>query len=146
MLLDRVSFEHGPGPGQRVGDVDLVVPWEGQGRLFELLRGTGHTLFLFAGRADGPEGHRALAHLAKVVEVRYGEVLRVFVVTPHGSPPADLPWDGALVLDPGGVLHGRFGARAQCAYLVRPDGYVGYRSQPADEERLLSYLAGIFVG
>jgi hypothetical protein len=29
-------------------------------------------------------------------------------------------------------------------YLIRPDGYVGFRSLPADEAKLFEYLEGIF--
>jgi hypothetical protein len=50
------------------------------------------------------------------------------------------------VLDGNGALHRRYGARSECVYLVRTDGYVGYRGQPADEERLFAYLATIFRG
>jgi hypothetical protein len=28
-----------------------------------------------------------------------------------------------------------FGARRTCLYLIRPDGYVGYREQPPDPDR-----------
>jgi hypothetical protein len=138
-------FEQGPGPGARVGDLDLAVPWKDSARLFELLHGTAHTLFLFDGRAETSDGYRSLSRLARAVRDRYGDLIHTFVVTPHGHPPPALDWDGALVLDPGGELHRRFGARAECLYLVRPDGYVGYRSQPADQEKLMEYLAGVLV-
>ena len=50
-----------------------------------------------------------------------------------------------MVLDATGAVHERYGARSECLYLVRPDGYVGYRSQPADGDKLLAYLERIFV-
>ena len=31
------------------------------------------------------------------------------------------------------------------AYLVRPDGHVGFRSRPLDEDALLDHLAGVFA-
>jgi hypothetical protein len=30
-------------------------------------------------------------------------------------------------------------------YVVRPDGYIGFRSQPADPEALKSYFTQIFL-
>jgi hypothetical protein len=45
-----------------------------------------------------------------------------------------------VLLDPDGETHRRYGATAEALYLVRPDGYVGLRAQPASEEVLLRYL------
>jgi 2-polyprenyl-6-methoxyphenol hydroxylase-like FAD-dependent oxidoreductase len=53
--------------------------------------------------------------------------------------------DEGLVLDPDLVVHHRFGAPAECLYLIRPDGYVGFRSRPADLDSLQDYLGRIFI-
>jgi hypothetical protein len=50
-----------------------------------------------------------------------------------------------VLLDPEGEIHQRYGARSECLYLIRPDGHVGYRGQPADGDKLLAYLETIFV-
>lgn len=149
-LFNRVSFEQGPGPGERVGDCELEVASGGKERLFELLHeqvrsGPAHALLLFDARAEAPGEPRALGHLARSVRARYGERVRTFVVTAHTDAPATPAWDGPVIEDPAGALHRRFGARSACVYLVRPDGYVAYRSQPADEEKLLAYLASVLV-
>ena len=34
---------------------------------------------------------------------------------------------------------------AACAYLVRPDGYVGYRQAPIDTARLVAHLGATFA-
>ena len=52
---------------------------------------------------------------------------------------------GSLLFDPEWDLHYRYGAAAECVYLVRPDGYIGYRSQPADGTKLDAYLKTIFT-
>ncbi len=36
-----------------------------------------------------------------------------------------------------------YGARYECLYLVRPDGYVGFRSQPVETVPLRDYLVRI---
>jgi len=54
-------------------------------------------------------------------------------------------WPGQVLLDADGPVHERYGARSECLYLVRPDGYVGYRCQPADPDQLIAYLERIFV-
>jgi hypothetical protein len=48
-----------------------------------------------------------------------------------------------LVLDPDAGAHGRYGAAAESLYLVRPDGYVAFRSQPADATPVLDHLASM---
>ena len=62
-------------------------------------------------------------------------------------PESLRPTEGQVpvVLDPGGDLHCGFGARAECAYLVRPDGYIGYRAQPILEAHLMAHLDRLFV-
>ena len=54
----------------------------------------------------------------------------------------DIP---SVLLDPEGDLELRFGAVAECLYLIRPDLYIAYRSQPAELEPLAKYLSSIFV-
>ena len=50
-----------------------------------------------------------------------------------------------MILDHLGELHHRFGARGSCLYLIRPDGYLGYRAMPPDAGKLAHYLGRIFV-
>ena len=45
-----------------------------------------------------------------------------------------------ILVDPKSEAHNNYGAKGECIYLVRPDGYVGYRSLPPNLERLKEYL------
>jgi hypothetical protein len=47
-------------------------------------------------------------------------------------------------LDPECELHQTYGAGAESLYLIRPDGYIGFRSQPVEKEPLLQYLSQLF--
>ena len=49
-----------------------------------------------------------------------------------------------LAIPPRGELHHRYGARSACLCEVRPDGYIGFRSQPPDLEALKSYFTQTF--
>ena len=60
-------------------------------------------------------------------------------------PLSALRWDGSRLLDAEGELRRQYGAGSGCLYLIRPDGYVGYRSQPADAGRLSAYLQTMFI-
>jgi hypothetical protein len=152
-LRDWLDFQSAPGPGARAGDVDLARPLpdeDGGGgevkqTFFDLTRGTRHTLLLFDGAAATEEGYKTLTRIGKRVRERYGSWITTYVVTPSAEAPPGLLWDGPLLLDEGGPLHQHFGASSECLYLIRPDGYVGFRSQPADEAKLFEYLEAIFT-
>ena len=138
-----LDFSNGPGPGDRAPDCGFGPG--GHRRLREALRGEKHCLLLFDGIADTEEGYRTLARIALDVEARYGDVVAVCVVVPSNDRPAALEWDGPMLQDPEFTLHTAYGARSECLYLVRPDGFVGYRSQPAEYDGLLAHLEGLFV-
>jgi 2-polyprenyl-6-methoxyphenol hydroxylase-like FAD-dependent oxidoreductase len=129
-----VRLADGPAPGARVPDVP--VQGEGVERMYDVLRGPHHTLLLFAGLNAGESTASSLVELASRLEAQYGpELLRVRVVVAKAGQA--LP---AVLEDPQGVLHRRFGAGSACLYLVRPDKHVGYRSRPIDVERLEAEL------
>ena len=59
--------------------------------------------------------------------------------------PEQLEWNGLVLLDGSGTLHELYGAGAESLYLIRPDGYVGLRGQPAAALPLLEYLDRMFL-
>ncbi|HEY2512869.1 MAG TPA: FAD-dependent monooxygenase [Polyangiaceae bacterium] len=139
-LGDWAAFGEAPGPGERAVDAPL-----GDGRsLFSLFHRARHVALLFDGSAATVEGYRNLEAIGARLEEKWGEWIDVHVVVPYAAKPAELRWEGSLVLDPQGAVHKRYGARSECAYVVRPDGYVGYRGQPADEGKIVAYLETIF--
>jgi 2-polyprenyl-6-methoxyphenol hydroxylase-like FAD-dependent oxidoreductase len=145
-MAEWLQFGEGPAPGQRTPDVVFPEVEGGAARLHELLRGTHHTLLLFDGAAKTEEGYTRLGQIASAVAARCGELVKTHVVVlPPCERPPGLPESTGLLRDRDGELHRRFGARAECLYLIRPDGYVGYRCQPADEHRLAAYLDRLFV-
>ncbi len=125
-------LEDGPAPGERVPEIALQG--ESITRLYEALRGPRFALLLFQG-LDSPEPVEELLRLAHSLESSYAEWLRVWVVTPESRRLGP----GVLV-DPKGQAHRRFGAGMPCAYLVRPDKYVGSRLRPVESSMLLDEL------
>jgi hypothetical protein len=77
------------------------------------------------------------------VDQRHADLVQVVRVAAE-APAAGDAGAGTVVLDPELALHHRYGAEEECLYLIRPDGYVGYRSQPADRAALAGYLARLF--
>ena len=126
--------------GDRLPDAELVDPATGAPmRLFEVVGGTRHTLLLLTGVQSPQEQVPALTQIAAAVRQRHVELVDTYVISP-GDESARPATAGALV-DPADVLHGRLGAAGPTLYLVRPDGYVGFRSQPAEAESLLAHLS-----
>ncbi len=141
-LRGWVRFQSGPGPGQRVADIPLPDTHES---ILDLFATERHTLLLFDGAAATDEGYANLGAIGRDVRSKYGDVIDVIVVVPRSEHPSALDWSGTLMLDPEHELHDHFGARSESLYLIRPDGYVAYRSQPADAARLSAYLETLFL-
>ncbi len=139
-LSDWVHFGDGPAPGTRVPDMPI-----GDKTLFEVLRGPQHTLLCFDGAAATEEGYHRLAQIITQAQHRLGDGVKAFVVVPTPTRPEGLAAEIPVLFDTEGEMHRRFGARSECLYLVRPDGYVAYRCQPADEHRFSAYLDRLFI-
>jgi len=135
---DCRAFHHGPHGGDLAPDARL----NGK-RLYEHLRGPQFVALLFEG-THGSQGEAAdLVQVARAIEQAHGAWLRTCIVTPHATPPPALAGYPHVLADPDQHTHDRYGARGQCLYLVRPDGYVAWRSLPPDPARLGAYLKGI---
>jgi 2-polyprenyl-6-methoxyphenol hydroxylase-like FAD-dependent oxidoreductase len=138
-------FADGPHSGAQAPDAG---PLEVGGRtvtLFDLLRGPRHSLLLFA--RDGSTRRRGdrLTTLADAVVRSYADLIEVYLVqlSDAGAAP-DAPHGVTIVRDPQEALQRRYGAGNGCAYLIRPDGYVGYRSASVTLPRFRQYLDRLF--
>jgi hypothetical protein len=74
----------------------------------------------------------------------YPDCIEGHLIVPH-ELPEDVGGKGEILLDPSGELHHRYGARSACLYVIRPDGYMPFRSEPPDPEALKSYFTQIFL-
>ncbi len=109
----------GPRPGDRAPVIGL--------------NGTSHHVLLFAG--DQPD-LEALKHI--------GDMMPKGIVGPRLVTKHPLDWSEPLLLDEDGSIHRKYGAESSCVYLIRPDGYVGYRGCPAQPDRIEAYLRKVF--
>lgn len=69
--------------------------------------------------------------------------MHLFLVTPSIDVQRNLQGACTVLLDSQGTLHRRLGAQTTTLYLLRPDGYIGYRSQPAQTESLYHYMIDV---
>ncbi len=133
-------------PGDRLPDLWLQDPPTGKGkRLLEVVRGPKHNLLLLP-----PPGHdpRTLADLQAIrrrVGEAYPDLIAVHWIVPGKQLPAEADDGDSAWLDPAGALRRFLGARRPALALVRPDGYLGYRGQPASWERLVEYMGRYYT-
>jgi 2-polyprenyl-6-methoxyphenol hydroxylase-like FAD-dependent oxidoreductase len=134
------DFRLAPHAGERVPDGSAIAGGATV-RLSSLLGGGRHVLLLFDGRATTADGYANLVRIAREIAHRWPTQVMTHVVVGVAARPAELPADVSVLLDPEGDLEYRFGAASECLYLVRPDLYIGFRSQPAVLEPLCEHLS-----
>lgn len=110
----------GPAVGDRAPDVDLASG----GTLFDLTRHTGFTLLAMAGAGGEADARTVVAPLQE----RFGAVVQAHVLEPS----------------PGLANAYRSGAETRL-YLIRPDGYIGFRCLLSDAARLEQHLAKVLT-
>ena len=123
--------------GDRAPDAELRDENGRARRLFELFHEPRHVLLLFLGASDSAAAN-------------FGEIGSAIGGLPDGTidsyrivrGQSDLP---AELRDTSGLAHAAYGLFEGGVVLVRPDGYVGYRSNNFDLENLQTYLARIFA-
>ena len=144
-LRDWLNFRSGLKTGDRAPQGRcLRYPSQEETTLFREFEGAEFTLLLFEGSARTGEGYAHLVGTARKVEELWGADVKTYVVIAGNDKPENLAWDGPILLDVERELHGTYNATvAKALYLIRPDGYVGFRSQPVREDRLLSYLSDL---
>jgi 2-polyprenyl-6-methoxyphenol hydroxylase-like FAD-dependent oxidoreductase len=125
-----------PRAGDRAPDV-VLDPTDNRSssRLFDALRQPRHTLFVFEGSGDvawADDVERRVAPFAPVMAV-------VQIKRRRGNEAAG--W----LIDGDGRAHARYGADGGACYLVRPDGYIGFRGAAADVGALIDDLGRRFV-
>ncbi len=140
-LAEGLGFRFAPHAGDRApqGHGEAYPSREKTG-LFQAFRGTAWHLLLFGGAGQ----NAALTAIARRAESLLGDSFQAHLIIAANEKPGELEWEGHLLLDPRRELHKLYGAGASALYLIRPDGYIGFRSQPAAERPLLDYLGQVF--
>jgi hypothetical protein len=127
----------GVAPGSRVPDAGPLARADGsRTSLGELLREPGLQLWACAG-AGPPDAALALA--ARFAPVVASRVLAAGPLPAAGPPGVEVIGDAAQ------RAHGRLGAVGEAAFVVRPDGYLGFRCEPPDAGRISGHLGRLGV-
>jgi len=132
--------------GDRAPDGMVTMYPDGRDtRLFELFRSTKFTLLIFSGTNCSLESCQNLASICNTIQSKYGQYITVYLVLAFETPQPDLDLEGSTLLDYEKSLHHKYEAGSNCLYLIRPDGYIGFKSQPINTEYLQEYLSKIFI-
>lgn len=136
----------GPAPGERAPDVHGLTRF-GIGhplRLFDLTHGTRSTLLLYADDTTSEATILELDTLAAEVGRRAsGQVDAYLIASTDARIPADL--DLPVLRDSSDTFRRAYDVRGTAAYLIRPDGHVGYRGTEPTLAGLIHYLQRIFA-
>ena len=128
-------YRQGIRPGERAPD-GLVRYNDLETRLSSHLRGRLFHLLLF------DSGRSVLAlnweTLLKQLQEHHCRRVDTVLVSTLSANREKLPCP--FLEDFQEELHHLYSAIEPCAYLIRPDGYIAYRSQPVDKVELLNYL------
>ena len=148
-LLEE-TMTPGLAPGDRVPDFSITLLTDAAElqplRLLTLLcRSTNYTLLIFSGRYASDEIYRAQYDVAVNMQRLYPTSIDCVLVTPSRIVAQQFAGMEAIILDPRLDLHRKFGLSDNGLYLIRPDGYVGYRNQPTFPSALLRYLERVCI-
>ncbi|MEO6870708.1 MAG: FAD-dependent monooxygenase [Chthoniobacterales bacterium] len=122
-----------PRAGERAPDAELRDDQGRARRIYELLQTPRHLLLLFLG-ASG-RGPAQAETLASVVGTLTNESVAVYGIARGESG------DRADLRDLTGLTHAAYGLTNGGFVLLRPDGYVGYRSDDFESGKFRAYLA-----
>lgn len=134
-----MEFARAPLPGDHAPDVVLTDESGNQVRLYEIMRGARNNLLLFDGKPT-EEGYRNMESIAKSIKQKYGDLIKCHLIISADKVPSSLNFEGNVYLDPDQSAQNEYGASSEAQYLIRPDFYIGFRSQPAKLEPLEKYL------
>lgn len=146
-LLEKLALKRllhlTPQAGDRASDGRCQrLPEMHATTLFQEFRGTQTHLLLFDGGVHTQDNYKKLLQIARNIASIPGNQITVHLII---SLNVQLNWEGSLLLDPARTVHAHYGANGPALYVIRPDGYIGFRCQPAREEPLHRYLERIFL-
>jgi 2-polyprenyl-6-methoxyphenol hydroxylase-like FAD-dependent oxidoreductase len=133
-------FRGGPRAGERAPDGILGgSASEPEEMLLGQLRGPGFHLIIFTGVGVG--GADLPSWAAEVGQALVGQTDLVTPVVVLGAAAESVPPTLTVAgVDEQGLLHRAYGLEGAGCYLVRPDGYIAFRSPGTDLRALASYL------
>lgn len=146
-IVAEVGVRGGLHAGIRAPDVPLVTADGAMTCLWSLFptdRLPQHTLLLLSGRKPSPVDTARLAAIRHMIERDFPDTVAIRLIVAGRGGEMDASWHGMRFDDPDLAAHKRYGVKKPALFLIRPDGYIGFRNQPANGDALRAYLGRIF--
>ena len=132
-------------PGDRAPQAHAqTLPAANPVTLFDLYASGRFTVLLFAGDHPGRDDVARLIRIEEAIDGRRDALGRAFVVVRDPDLLADAAGAGRVLLDRSGEMHRLYDAEPGAGWLVRPDGYLACRFDPARADaELRAYMARV---
>ena len=140
-LSSWMDFTDAPAAGDLAPDAELD---DNGFRLSHHIGSPRFKLLLFDGYEPSEQGYQHMFDLEYKLASRFCDWIDIYIVVPFGEGSRSLRNYASVIYDDSRYLHEYYGASSECLYLIRPDGYIGFRCQPASYEKLEKYLLLIF--
>ncbi len=111
-------------------------------RLLDITRGTDHILLVYLGPSITTEQMSLLESLAQTLKTLSGPKCRIVAITAPGATPSSMI-GVPIIVDTAGQFEATYKPAATNAYLIRPDGYIGYHARPLTQQGIVDYLANL---
>lgn len=135
-----------PQAGDRAPDARAVkYPELLPTTLFNELRDTRWQLMLFQGSRSDAATLSQLFRIAARIESEFAAEIKGLVILKDVGELNPEQQKRSVIFDREGDMHTAYGADTACLYLLRPDGYVGFRCGPPAESALITYLERVFL-
>lgn len=132
-------------PGDRFPDGILLRPSDGgEQRLHRLFHPGSHTLLVLPGKTTSSD-LLGLTEFINRIKIAFGDFLEINLILSQADLQCPPNWHGPIWIDPVDWVRKKLGATTVVMALVRPDGYLGYRSQPPCLEDLRAHLKTYLV-
>jgi 2-polyprenyl-6-methoxyphenol hydroxylase-like FAD-dependent oxidoreductase len=142
------SMTGGLAAGDRLCDAPVRSPVNGtHTTLFSVIGCLRINLLVFPGSGDA----KAVAHLLQIAEKirqQFPTEIAVHVIVKAddaGAGGFTGAKEGSVWIDTNGILHQKLYATDASLFLIRPDGYIGFRCQPAESDATIHYLDGFLT-
>lgn len=142
------AFMKAPISGQRAPDGIITDALDGAPkRLFELYNeAPNHTLLVFTSSLEEKGPLTELQYIIDHCNIHYASIITPIIISGRSLPETLAGIDARAFLDPRQSIHEQYGTqKATSIYLIRPDGYIGYRAMPPLLNDLRDYLKRVFL-
>jgi len=143
---DWPTLRGGLAAGDRLCNAPLTSAADGRPTtLFAAIRGTRHVLLLLTGASNG-DSLEQLLRIADEARLAFPNIFSAHVIRKADAPQQSAEASSVPVwLDTEARVHKKLHAAGPTLLWIRPDGYIGYRGQPANGESLSKHLSRFLI-